>query len=72
MLDRRFVDSAGLDIFGTNVRIPKDEILLVEVEDDTDLGITLTQLERFGVYYGIAPEDRMYEAALTHLMNRPY
>ena len=72
MLERRFVDFATFDIFGANVRIPKGEVFLVEVEDDTDLGITLNQLEKFGVYYGINPKERMYEAALTHLMNRPY
>ncbi len=72
MLERRWAEFGSFELFGANVRIPKYEIFLVEVDDDTDLGITPEQLKKFGVYFGISPEKRMYEDTLTQLKNRPY
>lgn len=72
MLDDRGDEFTSLNIFGANVHIPQNEVFLVEVAEDTDLGITLHQLDKFGVYFGIDPHNRLYAAALTNMTNKPY
>lgn len=72
MLEERGDEFTGLNIYGANVHIPQNEIFLVEVAEDTDLGLTLHQLDKFGVYFGIDPHNRLYASTLTNMINRPY
>lgn len=72
MLEERSAEIAGFDIYGANVHIPQNEVFLVEVAEDTDLGLTLHQLDKFGVYFGIDPHNRLYAAALTNMTSKPY
>ena len=72
MPEQRGDGFAGHNIYGANVLIPQNDGFLVEVAEDTDLGLTLQQLDQFGVYFGIDSHNRLYASTLTNMINRPY